>query len=77
MVVEGEYHGGASGGSQAKRIRKPKLEKGKDRKLKRKEKKKIRKCAFIVNIEESVREASVPNLPGVQPRQRFFLENPS
>ena len=35
--------------------------------------KKIRKCAFIVNIEESVREASVPNLPGVHSRRRFFL----
>ena len=43
-------------GSQDKRIRKPKLEKGKERKLKRKEKKKTRKCDFIANIEESVRE---------------------
>ena len=32
------------------------------------------KCAFIVNIEESVREVSVPNLPGVQPRWRFFIK---
>ena len=37
-----------------------------------KKKEKLRKCAFIVNIEESVREASVPNLPGVHPRRRFF-----
>ena len=42
-------------GSQDKRIRKPKLEKGKERKLKRKEKKE-NKFNFIVNIEESVRE---------------------
>ena len=43
--------------SQDKRIRNTKLEKGKERKLKRKEKKKkTRKCDFIVNIEESVRE---------------------
>ena len=27
---------------------------------------------IIVKIEESVREPSVPNLPGVQPRWRFF-----
>ena len=27
---------------------------------------------FHRNIEESVREASVPNLPGVQPGRRFF-----
>ena len=34
------------------RIRKPKLEKGNERKLKRKgKKKKTRKCDFIVNIE--------------------------
>ena len=39
------------------RIRKPKLEKGNERKLKRKgKKKKTRKCDFIANIEESVRE---------------------
>ena len=43
--------------SQDMRIRKPKLEKGNERKLKRKEKKKkTRKCDFIANIEESVRE---------------------
>ena len=29
------------------------------------------KCDFV-NIEESVREPYVPNLPGVQPRRRFF-----
>ena len=58
-------------GSQDKRIRQPKLEKGKERKFKRK-KKKTKKCNFIVNIEESVRKPSVPNLPGVQTRRRFF-----
>ena len=42
--------------SQDKRIRKPKLEKGKESKLNRKGKKKTRKCDFIANIEESVRE---------------------
>ena len=35
-------------GSQDKRISKPKLEKGKGRKLKRKDEKKTRKCNFIV-----------------------------
>ena len=30
------------------------------------------KCDFV-NIEESVREPYVPNLPGVQPRRRFFF----
>ena len=41
------------------RIRKPKLEKGNERKLKMKEtkKKKTRKYDFIVNIGELVREA--------------------
>ena len=43
-------------GSRDKRIRKPKLEKRRERKLKIKEKKKTKKCNFIVNIEESVRE---------------------
>ena len=37
--------------SQDMRIRKPKLEKGNERKLKRREKKRKRKCDFIVNIE--------------------------
>ena len=27
----------------------------------------------FVNIEKSVQELYVPNLPGVQPRRRFFL----
>ena len=49
-------HGGMLEGSQDKRIRKPKLEKGKERKLKRNETKKENKFNFIVNIEESVRE---------------------
>ena len=60
-------------GSQDKSFTKPKLEKGKERKLKRKEKKKTKKCNFIVNIEESVREQQVPNLPGVQPRRRYLF----
>ena len=30
------------------------------------------KCDFV-NIKESVREPYVPNLPGVQPRRRFFM----
>ena len=41
--------------SQDKRIRKPKLEKGNERKLKRKEEKE-NKFNLIVNIEESVLE---------------------
>ena len=48
--------------SQDKRIRNTKLEKGKERKLRRKENKDM---SLIVNIEESVRAALVPNLSGV------------
>ena len=43
-------------GSQDKRIGRPKLEKGKERKVKRKENKE-NEFNFIVNIEESVRES--------------------
>ena len=43
--------------------------------MKRKEKKENKemrlRCKYY--IEESVREASIPNLPGVQPLRRFFL----
>ena len=42
--------------SQDKRNRKPKIEKGKERKLKNKRKKRRQKMQFIVNIEESIRE---------------------
>ena len=61
-------------GIQDKRLRNPKLEKRKERKLKIKEKKsKTKKWNFIVNIEDSVGEPWVPNLLGVQPSQCCFF----
>ena len=51
---------------------KTEIRKRKGKEIKKERKQKIRNCAFILNIEELVREASVPNLPGVQPRRRFF-----
>jgi len=59
--------------TEDKRIRKPKLEKGKERRKRKGKKKKLRKCDFIVNNGELVSEAKVGNLPGVQPRRRFFI----
>ena len=48
-------HGGMRKKSQDKRIRKPKFEKGQERKLKGKENKE-NKCNFILNVKESVRK---------------------
>ena len=51
----GPRHGGMLEESQDKRIRKPKFEKGQERKLKGKENKE-NKFNFILNVKESVRE---------------------